>query len=179
VEVIREGVDHKYSDEVFIKAMNLKAEIIGLHNTHFQNPQGFDDKDNYSTVEDLAILSHYALNNYPLISQIVTKDYLFLNGNGNHKQFDLYNWNGLLGVYPGVFGVKIGNTEAAGTTTVVASERNGKKLLAVLLGTSDVLDRDLKAAKLLDAAFEKTLGLEPVSITAQQLQHKYASWKFN
>lgn len=176
--VIQEGIDKKYAAPIFIKAMNAKAEFLGLTNSSFANPQGFDDPDNYSTVKDLAILSQYGLKNYALIDEIVRKDYAFLPKNGNHKQFDLYNWNGLIGVYPGAMGIKIGNTGDAGKTTVVVSERNGKKILATVLGASDIYERDLTAAELLDIGFEKTLQLKPASITREMLREKYLSWKY-
>lgn len=86
----------------------------------------------------MAVLSYYALKNYPLLAEIVKKDYVRLPANEYHKQFDLYNWQGLLGVYPNVFGLKIGNTDAAGTTTSIAAERDGKRILVVLLGAPDV-----------------------------------------
>ena len=177
-QMIREGIDEKYSSDVFIKAMNAKAKFLGLKNTSFANPQGFDSKNNYSTVEDLAILTHYALNNYPLISEIVKKDYAFLEKNANHKQYDLYNWNGLLGVYPNIEGVKIGNTDKAGKTTAVVSQRNGKKIIAILLGAPGVLERDLWTAQLLDYSFSENFGLNEVGITEDNLRAKYSTWKY-
>lgn len=176
-QVIKEGVNQKYKQDIFVRAMNEKAKILGLKNTHFENPQGYDGKGHFSSAEDLVILSNYALENYPEISEIVKKDYEYLPENSNHKQFDLYNWNGLLGVYPGIYGVKIGNTEDAGHTTSVVSERDGKKVLVVLLGVPGVLERDLWASQLLDLGFSK-LGLDPVGITEDQLQAKYATWKY-
>jgi len=177
VEVIKEGVDVKYGEEVFIKAMNEKAKFIGLENTSFDNPQGFDGQENYSTASDLAILSHYALTHYPLITEIVKKDYEFISANSYHKQFDLYNWNGLIGVYPNTSGIKIGSTGRAGKTTVVVSERDGKQVLAVLLGAPGILERDLWAAALLDDGFVK-LGLDPVGVTEEDLYTKYATWQY-
>ncbi|MCL5783951.1 MAG: D-alanyl-D-alanine carboxypeptidase [Patescibacteria group bacterium] len=185
VQVIREGIDQKYASapadgsgqDVFVRAMNEKAKILGLKNTHFSNPQGFDDPGNYSSAEDLAILSRYALENYPEIASIAKEDYQFLPADNYHKQFDLYNWNGLLDVYPGTYGLKIGNTDGAGYTTVAASERDGHKVLVVLLGTPGVLERDLWAGELLDNSFVK-FGLDPVGVTSNQLQAKYATWKY-
>lgn len=173
---IQDGIDVKYGAPVFIEAMNIKAKYIGLKNTHFTNPQGFDNRKNYSTVEDLAILSHYALTKYPLIAEIVKKDQEYIEETGYHKRYVLYNWNGLVGVYPNVFGVKIGNTDDAGTTIVAGSERGGKKLLVVLLGAPGVLERDLWTSQLFDLGFEKTLGLFPMVITEYQLREKYATW---
>lgn len=176
-EVIKEGVDQKYHDEVFIKAMNAKAQFLGLKNSSFTNPQGFDNPQNFSSAEDLALLSYYALNNYPQIAQIVSQDFQILPADNNHKRYDLYNWNGLVGVYPGTTGLKIGNTDAAGKTTVVTAQREGKKVVAVLLGAPGVLERDLWASQLLDNGFQQ-LGLPPVQITPQQLQSKYLSWRY-
>lgn len=176
-EVITEGIDQKYQAEVFIRAMNEKAKFLGLGDTSFDNPQGFDGPNNFSSARDLAKLTHYALVNYPQLAGIVKKDYQFLPADHNHKQADLYNWNGLLGVYPGVLGVKIGNTGAAGRTTVVLAEREGRKVLVVLLGAPGTLERDLWAAGLLDEGFE-ALGLPRVGITKGQLDAKYATWKY-
>ena len=176
--VIKDGIDEKYNDEVFIDAMNAKAQIIGMNNSHFVNPQGFDDSDHYSTVEDLALLSHYALTKYPVIADMVAKDSHFLPESQTHDAAYLNNWNGLLGVYPNISGVKIGNTGRAKKTTVVVSEREGKKLIVVLLGAPGVLERDLWTAQLLDEGFEKTMGLTPIDITEEQLREKYATWKY-
>lgn len=178
VEVIREGVDGVYHEPVFIQAMNQKAKYVGLKNTHFSNPQGFDSPENYSTAEDMAILARYALTQYPYLAEIVGKEYAYLPENKNHKQFDLYNWNGLLDVYPNVSGVKIGNTDDAGMTTVVVSERSGKKLLVVLLGAPGILERDLWTAELFDLGFSKLLGLQAVAVTKEQLQEKYSTWNY-
>jgi D-alanyl-D-alanine carboxypeptidase len=97
-QVIADGINEKYGQDVFVRAMNEKADFIGMKNTHFANPQGFDDPKHYSTPEDLALLAHYALTKYPLISEIVKKDKYELAANEYHKKFDLYNWNGLIGV---------------------------------------------------------------------------------
>ncbi len=178
VEVIKEGVDAKYGEDIFIKAMNEKALLLGLEHSSFANAQGFDDKNNYSTVEDMAVLSHYALTHYPLMAEIAKKDYMLLEKDGYHKQFDLYNWNGLIGVYPEANGLKIGNTDAAGKTTIVTSSRGGKKLLTIVLGAPGIIERDMWAAQLLDVGYEKTLGLKPVEITEETLREKYKTWKF-
>jgi len=177
-EAIRTGIDAKYHDSVFINAMNEKAKFLGLSNTHFANPQGFDNPGNYSTAEDLAILTHYALTQYPLIADIAKKEYAFVPANENHKQFDMYNWNSLVGVYPGAQGLKIGNTDAAGSTIIVSAKRSGKHIGVILLGAPDILNRDLWTAELLDLGFAKTLGLPPVNVTKEQLQAKYKTWKY-
>ncbi len=175
-EALRDGIDLKYDQKIFIEAMNEKAKIIGMNNTKFTNPQGYDYGLSYSTAYDVAKLTQYALTQYPLIDDIVKLDYFYLPENQNHKEFKLLNWNGLIGVYPDTTGVKIGNTGRAGKTTVVVSNRNGKKLMAVLLGAPDIKERDLWTAQLLDYGYQKAYGFEPVNITEDQLLAKYASW---
>lgn len=176
-EVIKEGIDKKYGEGTFIKAMNFKSKLIGLKNSHFTNTKGYDGNSHYSSAGDLSMLSAYALKEYPQIREIVSKEYADLTG-GYDFRFYLNNWNGLLGVYPGVYGVKTGNTGQAGHTMIVVSEREGKKVLVVLLGAPGVLERDLWTAQLLNLGFEKLAGLEPVQITEEQLRNKYASWKY-
>lgn len=175
-QVIRENIDSQYKASVFIQAMNEKAKFLGLSDSSFANPQGFDSPNNYSTVHDLAILTHYALKNYPLIAQIAQKSYDFLPEDGNHKQYDVPNWNGLIGVYPDTIGMKIGNTGDAGHTTIVVSKRDGHEMLAVVLGAPGLFERDMTAANLLDMGYEKALGLSRINVTRQQLQEKYNSW---
>lgn len=177
-QVVMDGVNKIYGGDIFIAAMNKKASLLGLKKMHFENPQGFDCEGQTGSALDLAILSHYALENYPLINEIAKIDYTRLPSNSDHKKFDLYNWNGLLGVYPGACGLKIGFTDRAGHTTVVRAQRGGKVLLAVLLGAPSVLDRDLLTAGLLDYGFAKTLNLPPANITAADLQAKYSTWQY-
>lgn len=175
VQVMKEGIDNKYHAPVFVNAMNAKARMLGLTNSHFNNPQGFDG-NNYSSASDLAILTHYALSHYPVISDIIQKDYLYLPENSTHKQFDLNNWNGLLDVYPDVKGVKIGNTDAAGTTTIVLSTRENHPILVVLLGAPGIIQRDMWTATILDNVYADAFGLPPVQIDESMLRAKYASW---
>lgn len=176
-QLLMDGVDAIYGRGTFIAAMNEKAAFLNLTRSRFQNPQGFDSPENYSSAHDLAVLSTYALSSYPLISEIAKKEYAFLPKSTFHKQFDLYNWNGLLGTYPGTSGLKIGNTPQAGYTMVASSTREGKKLLVVVLGTPDIVNRDMDSATLLDAGFENE-GLSPIGITREELLSKYATWEY-
>lgn len=175
-EMIRSGIDKKFGDGTFLAAMNEKAHILGLEHSYFTNPQGFDYGRPHSSVDDVAVLCAYALRKYPIIAEIVKKDTAYFPENEHRKELDLPNWNGLLGVYPNVFGMKIGFTERAGYTTTVASERDGHKLLVVLLGAPGVLERDLWSAQLLDAGFERSFNLDPVEISEESLREKYATW---
>ncbi len=177
-QVIAEGIDTKYGEKVFVDAMNAKAKFLGMKSSHFTNPQGFDEAHPYSTIEDYAILTEYALKNYPLIAEIVAKDHAVLEASDKHTESYLNNWQGLIGVYPGAIGVKIGNTGDAGHTTSVVADRQGKKVIVIVLGAPGVLERDMWAAQLLDQGFEKLAGMSPVNVTEYQLRAKYATWKY-
>lgn len=176
VEVIRQGIDQQYGPGTFVKAMNDKAQFIGLKNTHFTNPQGFDDPYNFSSSGDLLIMTHYALENYPLINQIIQQQTAILPANQYHKEYKLVNWNSLVGVYPGAYGVKIGQTDDAHKTMIVGAKRGNTNVIAVVLSAPGYFERDQWTASLLDLGFEKLANLSPVSVTKSALQAKYNSW---
>lgn len=177
-EVMKEGINEKYNEDVFVRAMNIKAEFIGMENTNFTNPQGFDyPEGHYSSAYDLALLSLYAMENYEEIRNIAKEDYAFLPESKLHKQFDLHNWNGLIGVYPNTFGLKTGMTERAGNTTIVMSERDGKRVLVVLLGATSVVERDLQASVLLNAGFSSS-NMKPIAVDESMLSERYGRWAF-
>jgi serine-type D-Ala-D-Ala carboxypeptidase (penicillin-binding protein 5/6) len=122
--------------EEFIKEMNKKAEELNLMNTKFQNPTGLDAPNHYSTALDLARIAVYALRDN-LFSNIVAtqKTSIFsIDGKYEHK---LQNINQLLGTMDGVKGVKTGYTEGAGESLVALTERDGKRILTVVLGSDD------------------------------------------
>lgn len=176
-DVLARGVAKKLggSVEVFVKLMNQKAQNLGLAQTVFANPTGYDDPRQVSTPRELAKLSQYALENYPTIKELVGTRSARLDKTGTHKSFELPNWNALLGVYPGVLGVKIGYTEDAGYVTIVTAEREGKRLMVVLLGAPDRRARDFWAAQLLNSAFSES-GIKPFRVTLLMLKLREAEW---
>jgi D-alanyl-D-alanine carboxypeptidase (penicillin-binding protein 5/6) len=136
--------------DAFVQRMNDKAAELGLADTHFVNPHGLDRRRHYSSAYDLAQLARYAMRDPRFRELAATRvHHLPLP-----FDYDLYNGNTLLDRYPGADGVKIGWTEAAGWTFVASAERDGHRLIAVLLNTAD---RDADAAALLDWGFG-TLG---------------------
>ncbi len=122
--------------DVFIAAMNLKAKELGLDNTSFTNPAGFDGKDHMTTARDLNNAALYAMQN-PLFAEIVStkeKDVKSVNGKITHK---LVNLNELIGDVGGVLGVKTGWTENARENLVTYIERGDRKIMISLLGSRD------------------------------------------
>lgn len=177
IGVLAEGIGKKYGGDtsLFVAAMNEKAKVLGLTNTHFSNPQGYDTPDHYTTAEELAKMAQYALANYPEVSRIVKLKDDYVQGNEYHHGFNLPNWNMLINTYPGADGIKIGNTGEAGHTTVASATRNGQRVLSVVLGADGILQRDMAAAELLNVGFQH-LGIEPFSMTEDILRTRIKDW---
>lgn len=116
------------SDSVaeFVDLMNLKAAQLGLQSTHFENPNGLDGEDHYSTAYDLARLTAYGLQD-PNFLEIVSTRSISIGGRC------LRNHNKLLWNLEGCLGVKTGYTRAAGRILVSAAERKGRRLIAVTI----------------------------------------------
>lgn len=159
----------------FIYYMNAKAELLGLKNSHFANPDGLDDQNQYSTLLDIAKLVNNVQKNYPEIMAAAKSDNEDIQKTDTHGYYYLPNWNGLLGVYPGVIGLKIAYTEEAGYSTIVIAKREGYTMVALVSGADSYLERDLAAADLLDAGF-LAVGLEPVKLNKNNLNVHYKVW---
>ncbi|WP_416827091.1 D-alanyl-D-alanine carboxypeptidase family protein [Ectobacillus polymachus] len=141
------------SEEGFVKLMNERAKSLGLKNTHFQNPTGLPAKNHYSTAYDMAIMAR-ELMKYPLIRQYTGKyeDYLREN---TDKKFWLVNTNKLVRFYPGVDGVKTGFTAEARYCLTASSERDGMRVIAVVMGAPTSKERNAQVTKLLDFAYSQ------------------------
>lgn len=176
-DVLAYGIAKKLggSKEVVIKLMNEKAKKLGLMNTQFKNSMGYDAEGQYSTARELSKVAYYAMENYPLIKEIVATRSSNIPRTADHKPYELPNWNALLGVYEGVDGVKIGNTGEAGHTTIVTSTREGKRFMVVLLGAPDRQARDMWAAELLNSAFLE-YGIKPFRVTWPMVKVRYTEW---
>lgn len=141
----------------FVKAMNLKSRQLNLSRTYFANPTGLDsDKDgkilkdfSYTTSLDMARLAKAALKN-PVFSEIVRTKQIVVKDTEGKRAHSLYNLNLLLGE-EGVLGVKTGWTEEAGECLVTFVEKNGRRLIVVVLGSQD---RFGETKKLINWVFE-------------------------
>lgn len=120
----------------FVWAMNQKAYLLKLENSHFTNPVGYDEEDHYSTALDLAKLAVYAMENQEFVKIVGTKKITIfdISGTISHR---LTNINFLVGKLPGVKGVKTGWTQQAGECLVTFVEQEGKKIVTVVLGSQD------------------------------------------
>ena len=112
--------------EGFAELMNDKARLLGLQDTHFENPNGLDSPGNYSTARDLAVLASYAMND-PIFAQTVSTKTVTAGSRS------MRNHNKLLWQVEGADGVKTGYTKAAGRLLVSSAVRQGRRLIAVTI----------------------------------------------
>jgi D-alanyl-D-alanine carboxypeptidase (penicillin-binding protein 5/6) len=146
------------SVEAFVQMMNRTAARLGMSRTAFASPNGLDDAG-YSTARDLARLTRVAYRHEDFGSIVATPTHEIPAPDGTTRV--IQNRNVLLWLYPGALGVKTGFTSAAGFCIVATAERDGERLLAVILGESGEPFSD--AAALLDygfAAFERRTVIE-------------------
>ena len=145
------------SEEGFVAAMNERAAALGMHDTIFYNPTGLDDGDtNLSTARDVAIMSR-ALLSHPVVFNYST---IWIDSIRNGA-FGLSNTNKLVRFYPGATGLKTGSTAKAKYCVSASAERNGLKLIAVVLAGETSQDRFNAAKTLLDHGFASYAYVRP------------------
>lgn len=137
--------------DLFAHLMSLKAVVIGAHHTHFANPSGLPDTDNFSSAYDLTQIGHYLLQKPDLRNLVSTYQTQFQHP-GYRQSMIITNTNGLLGTYPGANGIKTGTTNDAGKCLVASASRGNRHLIAVALKSGD---RTGDCARLLDYGFNE------------------------
>jgi D-alanyl-D-alanine carboxypeptidase (penicillin-binding protein 5/6) len=145
------------SQERFVTLMNDRAREMGLAGTRFANACGHDDPGMHATARDLARLAEVAMEN-PVFARMVGMVRGEVSTADGRRKFLLENKNELVGRYRGAVGVKTGFTPRAGKCLVAIAERDGGRVLLVLLNAPD---RWWKAEEMLDAAFARREGGAP------------------
>ncbi len=120
------------SIEAFVGRMNDRARVLGLANTHFSNPCGFDAPGHYSSARDLARISRAALT-HPKFAELVAKADTEISTADGKRRFHLKNKNALIGSYAPAIGVKSGYTNAAGKCLIALASKNGVQVMLVML----------------------------------------------
>jgi serine-type D-Ala-D-Ala carboxypeptidase (penicillin-binding protein 5/6) len=137
----------------FVAAMNYKARRIGMKNSRFTNPAGFDNglyAGNISTAEDLLYLTEYAIRN-PVFNQIARLDQAVFTEQTSQKVYCLKTHNKLLNKYPYAVGIKTGFTSKAGRCLIARAVKDNKDILLVMLNAKT--DRWNVAVDIFDKAF--------------------------
>ncbi len=133
--------------DAFVKKMNATARRLGMSRTHFDNPNGLPSKRQITTARDLAILSQAIMRDFPQYAELWnTKSFKI----GRRR---LRSYNGLLKTFEGANGMKTGFICDSGYNIVATATRDGRKLLAVVLGAVSLDRRRGRAAALLEHGF--------------------------
>jgi D-alanyl-D-alanine carboxypeptidase len=143
--VLAEGVGG--SIDGFSGLMNQNAQRLGMTQTSYVNPNGLPADGQITSARDLAILARAIIRDLPEYEYFVHIPSI------RYGRRITQNFNKLIGRYPGADGFKTGFICAAGYNLVASATRNGKRLIAVVLGASSGQARAVKAVQMLDRGF--------------------------
>jgi D-alanyl-D-alanine carboxypeptidase len=135
------------SESQFAALMTLRAQELGMSNTHYVNASGLPDMRQVSSARDIATLSRAIMRDYPQYYHYFGVQSLDWGGR------TIRNHNGLLGRAPGVDGLKTGYINASGFNLAASAQRDGRRLIVVVMGGSSAAARDAHVADLLDTGF--------------------------
>ncbi len=135
------------SEAAFADVMNQHAQVMGMSNTYFVNSHGLPADGHLTTARDLSILAKHIINDFP-------EDYkLYSERSYTYNGIRTPNRNSLLGGQLGVDGLKTGHTSEAGYCLVTSAEKNGMRLISVVMGTESTRSRQVESSKLLNYGF--------------------------
>jgi D-alanyl-D-alanine carboxypeptidase len=143
--MVAEGVSG--SVETFADEMNADARRLGLHESHFVNPNGLQNPAHVSSARDMAMIARALLREFPQHADLFDIGAIELGARY------IPNHNGLLGRYPGADGMKTGFTCPAGFNIVASANHSGRRLIVVVLGAPTARSRNQEAANLFDSGF--------------------------
>jgi len=143
------------SEESFALMMNEKAKDIGMKNTNFSNSSGIFSESNFSTVEDIALMSSYLIKNYPeLYKMYALKTFTWERTGG--KPISQSNRNSLLFRNSNVDGIKTGHLDDSGYALAASLKNGERRLISVISGTVSNAERTRESLKLLNYALIST-----------------------
>jgi D-alanyl-D-alanine carboxypeptidase len=143
--VLAEGASG--SIPAFAQEMNQVAKELGMSATHYVNPNGLFDPRQVNSARDLGVLAAVLLKEFPQYTHYFDQDYVPL---GKRR---LTNRNSLLRAMPEADGMKTGFVCNSGFNLVASATRNGRKLIAVVLGTKSGAARSITAKQMLEQGF--------------------------
>jgi D-alanyl-D-alanine carboxypeptidase (penicillin-binding protein 5/6) len=115
--------------ESFVAMMNNRAKLLNLADTHYGNADGLPDPEIYTSAKDVALLSREIIRQFPQILKITKEESYTYN---NIKQ---RNWNPVIFRDPSADGLKTGFVKDSGHCIAATAERDGRRLIAVVMGT--------------------------------------------
>ena len=135
------------SEDAFVDLMNKHTQRMGMNNTQFKNATGWPAEGHFSSANDMAILAQAIINDHPEYYSLYKEKYFEFN------KIRQPNRNKLLWRDPSVDGLKTGHTDEAGYCLTASAERNGMRLIAVVMGTNSENARATETQKLLTYGF--------------------------
>lgn len=138
------------SEARFVQQMNRRAQQLGMRDTHFSNACGHDSPGHYSSTHDIALVAHELLK-HPEITALTSRPGARIATLDGTRSYSFESKNALIGRYRGALGLKTGYTPKAGKCLVAYAERDGKRVLLVMLHGND---RWWDAVDILDLAFD-------------------------
>lgn len=147
------------SEANFAEMMTARARTLGMLKTDFANPHGLPNPLQVTTARDMAKLAMAHLNNHRRYY------HYFSQKNFRYKGKNYKNTNGLLHWLSGVDGFKTGYTRASGYNLVISAKRDGRRIIAVVLGGASNKSRNSHMKDLIERSFE-TLGVSPIESVA-------------
>lgn len=153
----------------FVDMMNQRAKELGCTNTHFVNANGLYDENHYTTARDLAIIAKAAFQNETFREVIKTPYYIVPKTNITDEERWLNNHHKMIlqgsEHYEGCLGGKTGYTEKAGNTLVTYAERDGRRLVCVLLADINMVAQYTDTKALLDYGFDSFQLLDTAAVS--------------
>lgn len=135
----------------FYDMMNRKAMYLGMDSTHFANPNGMPNDNNFSSAADLIKLARYCMRDSAFAAIVGTAEKKIPMIDGRH--LDCRNSNALIHTYEGCTGIKTGFTRQAGYCLASQATRDGITLTLVLLNSRSFRSRFVESAAILDYGF--------------------------
>jgi D-alanyl-D-alanine carboxypeptidase len=137
------------SEPAFAERMTKQAHLLGMSNTNFANASGLPNPSNVTTARDLATLARSLYRDFP-------KEYpWFATEEFAYKGVSYANHNHLMSSFAGMDGIKTGYIRASGFNLAASAVRDGRRLIAVVMGGESARSRDMKMAGLLDETFAR------------------------
>jgi D-alanyl-D-alanine carboxypeptidase len=149
------------SEDQFAALMTAKAQELGMRRTLFRNATGLPDPEQVTTARDMAVLAAALLHTYPQYYHFFSTTSFTYGG----QTFGTIN--GILSRYEGADGIKTGFTCGSGYNLVASAQRNGRRVIGVLLGSLSSFERSVEMDRLLDVGFATDLAkLEKAQVLA-------------
>jgi D-alanyl-D-alanine carboxypeptidase len=152
-------------EESFAKLMTDKAHALGMNRTTYVNASGLPDDDQNTTAQDQALLGRAIQERFPRYYKYFSTEEFVYRGHA------MRNHNHLLGVVGGVDGIKTGYTRASGFNLVTSVHRDGRYIIAVVLGGRSSYERDSRMRDLINTHIKEASLRHTAPVIAENAGH--------